>query len=189
MSTKQPEEGGGITREERFEAMYQQYEQRVLGYALRRAPVEQAKDAVAEAFLAAWRRFDQLPADPLPWLIGATRKTLANQRRGTERQTRLAERLAYEPPDEADGIAEERQQVRAALSSLPVGDREALMLVAWERLSPADAARTLGCSAVAFRVRLHRARRRLAKALEELESVEEAAAHLERPAASFKEAS
>jgi RNA polymerase sigma-70 factor, ECF subfamily len=34
--------------------------------------------------------------------------------------------------------------------------------VAWEGLEPAAAARVLGCSAAAFRVRLRRARRRLA---------------------------
>ena len=39
------------------------------------------------------------------------------------------------------------------------------MLVAWEGLAPAEAAVVVDCSPEAFRVRLHRARRRLAAAL------------------------
>jgi RNA polymerase sigma-70 factor, ECF subfamily len=40
-----------------------------------------------------------------------------------------------------------------------------LALVAWEELPVADAARALGCSAPVFSVRLHRARRRLERLL------------------------
>ena len=147
--------------------MYRRHEQRVLAYALRRAPVEAARDAVAETFLAAWRRFDDLPEDPLPWLIGATRKTLANQRRSSLRQARLTDRLAEvlaERIAEAER-AEDAAAVRTALGRLGAGDREALTLVAWEGLTPSQAARSLGCSAVAFRVRLHRARGRFERAL------------------------
>lgn len=150
--------------------MYGRYERRVLGYALRRAPVEMAKDAVADAFLAAWRRFDELPEDPLPWLIEATRRTLANQRRSAARQLRLAERLEREQPPQPETAFErgvEDGPVRTALGRLSVDDREVLALVAWEGLTPAQAARSLGCSAVALRVRLHRARRRFEHALAE----------------------
>ena len=48
-----------------------------------------------------------------------------------------------------------------ALRSLSRLDREALLLVAWEDLTPTQAARSLGISPTAFRVRLLRARRRL----------------------------
>jgi RNA polymerase sigma-70 factor (ECF subfamily) len=44
-------------------------------------------------------------------------------------------------------------------------DREVLALVAWEELSVAEAAAALGCSPPVFSVRLHRARRRLARLL------------------------
>jgi RNA polymerase sigma-70 factor (ECF subfamily) len=44
-------------------------------------------------------------------------------------------------------------------------DREILLLVAWDGLEPARAARALGARPGAFAVRLHRARRRLAKLL------------------------
>ncbi|HEY3552305.1 MAG TPA: sigma factor-like helix-turn-helix DNA-binding protein, partial [Solirubrobacterales bacterium] len=47
-------------------------------------------------------------------------------------------------------------------------DRELLMLVGWEELTPAQAARVLGVTPLAARSRLHRARRRLRARLEEL---------------------
>jgi RNA polymerase sigma-70 factor, ECF subfamily len=149
--------------------MYRQHEQRLLAYALRRAPVEAARDAVADTFLAAWRRLDELPEDPLPWLIGATRKTLANQRRSSMRQRRVAARLAELPVERAteDDRSEDAAAARAALARLRERDREALTLIAWEGLAPSQAARSLGCSAVAFRVRLHRARGRFDRALAE----------------------
>jgi RNA polymerase sigma-70 factor (ECF subfamily) len=53
-----------------------------------------------------------------------------------------------------------------ALRSLSRLDREALLLVAWEDLTPTQAARSLGINATAFRVRLLRARRRLRTRLE-----------------------
>jgi RNA polymerase sigma factor (sigma-70 family) len=149
--------------------MYRQHEQGLLAYALRRAPVEAARDAVADTFLAAWRRLDELPEDPLPWLIGATRKTLANQRRSSMRQRRVAARLAELPVERAteDDRSEDAAAARAALARLRERDREALTLIAWEGLAPSQAARSLGCSAVAFRVRLHRARGRFDRALAE----------------------
>jgi RNA polymerase sigma-70 factor (ECF subfamily) len=89
-----------------------------------------APDVVAETFLVAWRRLDDVPADPLPWLYGVARRVLA----------RLSER-----------------------------DRETLMLVVWEELSSARAARAAGCTRGAFAVRLHRARARFTAQLASLE--------------------
>jgi RNA polymerase sigma-70 factor (ECF subfamily) len=55
----------------------------------------------------------------------------------------------------------------AALRALSESDREALLLIAWEDLTPSQAAASLGITAAAFRVRLHRARRRLSDRLTE----------------------
>lgn len=49
----------------------------------------------------------------------------------------------------------------AEIAALSVREREALLLVAWEGLEPGRAARAAGCTPAAFRVRLHRARRRV----------------------------
>lgn len=145
----------------------------VRAYALRRAPPEDAQDAVADTFLVAWRRLDEVPDDALPWLYGVARRTLANQRRSADRGAALERRLATAAapagsPDPADR-AGDNELMRLALAGLPESSREALMLVAWHGLTPARAARAAGCSRATFAVRLHRARGRLAAELAALE--------------------
>jgi RNA polymerase sigma factor (sigma-70 family) len=163
MSAVEPE------RSVAFETLFHDHHAAVRAYALRRASAEAAQDVVAETFLVAWRRLDELPGEPLPWLYGVARKVLANQRRGERRGAALGERLAaVEPPRSAGDPAErlgETEAVRAALQRLGERDRGALMLVAWEGLAPAQAARAAGCSRGAFAVRIHRARTRLAREL------------------------
>jgi RNA polymerase sigma-70 factor (ECF subfamily) len=149
---------------ERFELLYREHAPALLAYALRRADTEMAQDAVAEVFVVAWRRFDSLPEEPLPWLYGIARRTLANQRRGQRRRDLLHLRIASNErrlhDDGGDG------RVLAALATLGRSDQELLMLVAWEGLTPTQAATALGCSANACRIRLHRARLKLERALE-----------------------
>ena len=41
-------------------------------------------------FLTAWRRFDRVPDDALPWLLGVARRVLANARRSAARRPALA---------------------------------------------------------------------------------------------------
>jgi RNA polymerase sigma-70 factor (ECF subfamily) len=149
---------------ERFARLYEEHGGRVLAYALRRAAPDVAADVVAETFLVAWRRLDDVPAEPLPWLLGVARRVLANRRRSEGRLERLHERAAGERPRDApeppDGA------LAAALRRLPERDREALLLVAWDGLDGRAAARAAGCTPVAFAVRLHRARGRLRRELE-----------------------
>jgi RNA polymerase sigma-70 factor (ECF subfamily) len=158
--------------EDRFRRLYAAHVREVLAYALRRtADAEDAADAVAETFLVAWRRLSEVPPGEgtRPWLYGVARRTLANQRRGEDRRHRLAQRLrgdlaaaaARSPAEDHD------DRFRSALESLCPDDREILRLSAWEELSPSQAARVLGISAIAARSRLHRARRRLGRALAE----------------------
>lgn len=152
----------------RFEALYRAHAGAVRGYTLRRIDVATADDVVSDVFLVAWRRLGEVPDDPLPWLLGVARRVLANKRRGAARQTALRGRLAAEPqvvashddPEESPG-----DRVLAALALLRPADREVLMLSAWEGLEPARAARVLGVRTGTFTMRLHRARRRLARQL------------------------
>ena len=78
-----------------FRRIYDDHYAAVLAYCLRRAALEDAKDATADVFLVAWRRLDQVPGGErtLPWLYGTARKTLANQRRSRSRLMRLMTRL------------------------------------------------------------------------------------------------
>lgn len=152
---------------ERFERLYRANYAAVLAYALRRTVAEQAHDVAAETFLVAWRRLDDVPGDPRPWLLGVARRVLANQRRSDRRRAALAARLANEPRAADPREESETQSVLAALAGLSERDREALLLGAWDGLDRAQAAAALGCSRPAFAVRLHRARGRLLQAIED----------------------
>jgi RNA polymerase sigma-70 factor (ECF subfamily) len=162
---------GGGERAARFEAVFAAYADRVFAYARRRATRAEAEDVVSETFLVAWRRLDDVPDEPLAWLIGVARKTLANARRGEGRRAALGDRLRVVPGDGAEPDPVERlttaQRIRHALRALPAGEREVIELVAWDGLSPAEVATALGIARATVYVRLHRARQRLAGALEE----------------------
>jgi RNA polymerase sigma-70 factor, ECF subfamily len=151
--------------EERFQEIYRRHRLAVATYARRRASADAAEDVVAETFLVCWRKLDRVPEEPLPWLCAVARKTLANQRRAAARQPTPA---IVEIPTGATVFASD-PRLGAAFARLSERDREVLRLVAWEGLSLGEAATALGCSAVACRVRYHRAKRRLAERLEELE--------------------
>lgn len=162
-----------LKRAERFEQLFREGYPLVRAYALRRAAPDVAQDVVADTFLVAWRRLDDVPADALPWLYATARRVLANQRRSAARGVALAQRLgvtagAGSSVDLGDSVAD-AELVRLALDRLSDLSREALMLVAWEGLDGARAARAAGCSKAAFAVRLHRARAQLAGALASLE--------------------
>jgi RNA polymerase sigma-70 factor (ECF subfamily) len=151
-----------------FEELYRATYPRVLAYARSMASREDADDAVAEAYAIAWRRQRDIPhGAELAWLIGVTRRVLANARRSRFRAGALHALLDLQPrapgPDPADRV--EDVELRAALLALSPLDREAIVLTAWFELSGADAARVLGITHAAFRMRAARARRRLRAAL------------------------
>jgi RNA polymerase sigma-70 factor (ECF subfamily) len=149
-----------------FEHVYQDCYEAVYRYAARRVAPEAVQDVVSDTFLTAWRRHGELRGDPLPWLLGIARRTSANHRRSRARRDALRKRLSSEPaPGTHEQINDRDPRVAAALAALPERDREALMLVAWDGLEHRVAATVLGCSTGAFTVRVHRARRKLERAL------------------------
>jgi RNA polymerase sigma factor (sigma-70 family) len=156
---------------ERFEGLYAEHRQSVLAYLLRRTDAADAADLLAETFLVAWRRIDVVPdGEPARlWLFGVARNTLRNHRRATRAGEALAAALqdalasvTQSTPDNALAVS-----VRAALDRLNPPDREVLMLTVYEELTPAEIAEVTGRSSASVRVRLHRARRRLAEALDD----------------------
>jgi RNA polymerase sigma-70 factor, ECF subfamily len=168
-----PPRADAAERQARFEAVYAAHHALIFGYALRRtANPEDAADILAETFLIAWRRLDEVPAggNARLWLYGVARRVLANYYRGERRRSALADRLrgefaaSYQPP-EYDG---ERAVIASALARLPENQRELLTLNAWEGLDYGQLAVVLGCSRNAVRIRLHRARARLAAELADI---------------------
>jgi RNA polymerase sigma factor (sigma-70 family) len=162
---------GEHTEEAKLEALFSEHFSAVRTYARRRAPEALVDDIVSETFLVAWRRIDDLPADTRPWLLGVARKTLATQLRSARRRSSLVEKLKAVERDqtfpELDGP--DAVGVIASLERLSVTDQEVLALAAWEELKPSEAAVVLGVSAARYRLRLHRAKRRLLRELERSE--------------------
>jgi len=161
-----------VDREARFRRLCETHTAAVLAYALRRTSREDAADVVAETFLVAWRRLDDVDErSALPWLYAVARRVLLAQQRAASRQRAIAERVAAVA--EPSGLAQSpgSRGLLGALAGLAEKEREVLMLSAWEELSSSDAARVLGCSATAYRIRLHRARRRLRERLAQPEAL------------------
>jgi RNA polymerase sigma factor (sigma-70 family) len=147
-----------------FEELYRATYPRVSAYARSFVSHDDADDAVAETYAIAWRRQRDIPSGvELGWLIGVTRRVLANARRGRRRAGALHALLDLQPkaagPDPAERVAD--PELRDALMALSPLDREAVVLTAWFDLSSDDAARALGITPAAFRMRAARGRRRL----------------------------
>ena len=159
--------------EARFERLYGEHGRALLAYALRRtSDAQDAADLVADVFLVAWRRLDDVPPGEggRLWLYGVARHALANQQRSERRRERLAERLSRELPAVVQsmpaGLRPRWGRLRAALGRLEAEDQEILRLAGWEELTPGEIATVLGISPIAARSRLHRARRRFRTALQ-----------------------
>jgi RNA polymerase sigma-70 factor (ECF subfamily) len=174
--------------EARFALLYDRCFERIHCYCSRRLAVDAVDDAVADSFLTAWRRIDDVPDGDraLVWMYAVAYRVVGHQWRSTARRRRLQERLrstANSAGPAADELAlggDESWLVRAALGRLDNAQVEVLRLVAWEHLSVGDVAVVLGIKPEAARQRLHRARRRLASEYDRLQS-REIANHLAPP--------
>lgn len=160
----------------RFVDLYERFYRPVYAYCRRRTFADVVDDVVADTFLTAWRRIDDVPDDQvLPWLYGVAFRVLGNQRRGWARLGRLNQKLASighlapSQPYEVVVMREDSRQVLAALDSLRRIDREILRLSAWEELPHPEIALALGISVEAVRQRLHQAKKRLAQAYDQMD--------------------
>jgi RNA polymerase sigma-70 factor (ECF subfamily) len=144
--------------EERFRAVFGNLGA-IVAYARRRGSAD-PDGIAAEAMAIAWRRLPDVPADdPRPWLYATARNLVMAEYRSANRvAAHDPERGAVAPAPE---VAEIDPDLWRALQSLSPMDREALLLIAWEELTPSQAAKALGINPAAFRVRLLRARRRM----------------------------
>jgi RNA polymerase sigma-70 factor (ECF subfamily) len=136
-----------------------------------------ARDAVQEAFVAAWRQLPKLrdPASFDAWLerivVNACRMALRHRKVVRVREIdvadppepRASERSAPAPDDETASV----DLVRRALGRLDADKRAILVLHHVEERSVAEIAATLGIPAGTVKWRLHAARAALEKALEE----------------------
>jgi RNA polymerase sigma-70 factor (ECF subfamily) len=164
--------------EVRFASLYDRCFEPIHDYCSRRLAVDAVDDAVADTFLTAWRRIDDVPDGDraLVWMYAVAYRVVGHQWRSTARHRRLQERLRSTvnrtgpAADELAIAGDESRLVRAALDRLDDAHIEVLRLVAWEHLSVGDVAVVLGIETGAARQRLHRARRRLASEYDRLQS-------------------
>ncbi|QEU92075.1 sigma-70 family RNA polymerase sigma factor [Streptomyces kanamyceticus] len=150
-----------------FEPLVVRHSAALHGYFARRAPGA-ADDLLAEAWLQAYaarRGFDAARGPARAWLFGVARNVLSAHWRHAARQRPGPSGEARDDPwDAVDArldAAAVAPALRGALAELPAEERELLLLVAWEQLTPGEAAAVVGVPAGTARSRLHRARTRL----------------------------
>ncbi|MEE1766050.1 MULTISPECIES: RNA polymerase sigma factor [unclassified Streptomyces] len=151
-----------------FEPLVERHSRALHGYFARRAPTA-ADDLLAELWLQAYatrRGFDRDRGSVRAWLFGVARNVLsAHWRRLAASRPDLARGAGDDDPWEAvdDRLvaAAVAPRLRELLTRLPPDERELLLLVAWEQLTPSEAAAVVGIPAATARTRLHRARNRM----------------------------
>lgn len=111
--------------------------------------------------LIAWRRLADVPVnDARPWLYVTARNLLHAERRASAQRATPVTDTPERGVDANYPSLGHDPHVAGALQALSACDREALLLVSWDDLTPTQAAAVVGISATAFRMRLLRARRR-----------------------------
>jgi RNA polymerase sigma factor (sigma-70 family) len=168
---------------EQFAVLFDRYAPLIHRYVNRRAGRQAADDLVAETFLAAFgkrRRYDLSYPDARPWLYGMATNLIGQHRREEIRQYRIRRAAVPEidVPGHAERIAADvtaqstRDLLNEALAGLAEGDRDVIVLIAWEQLTYDEAARALEIPVGTVRSRLNRARTKLRQALAAAGSVD-----------------
>jgi len=153
--------------------LYERHAPAVFRFLSRRAGPAGAEDLLSEVFAAALQSGGRVVAhdsgSALPWLYGIARNVLRHHLRDSKAGGAPAHDsgMDWDAVEARLDAQARRGELRAALSVLSPAERDLLLLVAWEELTPAEAARVVGISQVAARSRLHRARMRAARALQQ----------------------
>ena len=163
--------GRSLDEPEDFGLIYDRHAATRLRFLGRRAGAKVAEGLVGELFRIAFERrktFDVSRASALPWLYGIGSNLLLKHRRDEARRLRASARMAADS-EAAHGRASIEAldarllfpRVADAIEALPAGEREALLLFAWEELSYQSVAEALGLPIGTVRSRLNRARAQL----------------------------
>jgi RNA polymerase sigma-70 factor, ECF subfamily len=161
-----------------FASLYHRHYRAIRDFCRRRVPKDVVDDVVAETFLTAWRRIDDIPLgdEALLWLYGVAYRVIGHHWRSAARRRRLEDRMHVIHGGDASGAddavvaADQRRLVLDAAARLSEKDADVLRLAAWEQLSTAEIAAVLGIAPNAVKQRLHRARQHLGREYRRLES-------------------
>jgi RNA polymerase sigma factor (sigma-70 family) len=151
-------------RPDAFVEVVQRHEVAVHAFLARRAGHQAADDLLSEVWVRAFAArggYDPGHTDARPWLYGIARNVLRAHWRARREPNRAAAEQPVDPwgevVDRLDSAARARV-LAAALRALPAAERDVLLLVAWEQLTPTEAAVVLRIPPGTVRSRLHRAR-------------------------------
>jgi RNA polymerase sigma factor (sigma-70 family) len=161
-----------------FSSLYHRHHRAIRDFCRRRVPKDAVDDVVAETFLTAWRRIDDIPGGDqgVLWLYGVAYHVIGNHWRSAARRRRLEDRLHVISRGGASGTedtvvaADQRRLVLEAAARLSDKDVDVLRLAAWEQLSTADIAAVLGIAPNAVKQRLHRAKQHLGREYRKLDA-------------------
>ncbi|QNN55145.1 RNA polymerase sigma factor [Nocardioides mesophilus] len=163
-----------------FAEVFDRHQRAVHAYAVRRAGRDAADDVLSDAFLTAFgqrKRYKPDAESALPWLYGIAGNILRRRWRSLAATDRLVQSAAVHVVRFADshenqvvdrlGSTQDWLSVRTVLEQLPDGDREAILLFAWEELTYPEIASAMGIPVGTVRSRIHRARRHLRAAIDD----------------------
>jgi hypothetical protein len=123
--------------EARFGKLFAHFDP-LVSYAARRGSSD-PEGIAAETMAIAWRRLSSVPADdPRPWLFVTARNLLMTEWRRNRPHSQLDEATA--DPRHPPAVETTDPLVTSALRRLSPGEREVLLLVAWDDLTPAQGA-------------------------------------------------
>jgi RNA polymerase sigma-70 factor (ECF subfamily) len=157
----------------RFGVLFDRHATVLFRYFVRRVGPDEADTMLGEVFRIAFEKraaFDLQRADARPWLYGIATNLVAKHRRREARRLHATARLLaarLPPEDPVDVVASTVDAaglwpgVAEAIARLPDGERDALVLFAWEDLSYEEIAAALDIPVGTVRSRLNRARRRM----------------------------
>ena len=158
---------------ERFGVLFDRHARAIFRYLVRRIGPDEADALLGETFRVAFEKraiYDYGRPDARPWLYGIATNLVAKHRRNEARRMQAMARLrAPRAPlddasvhvEEAIDAAELWPRIATAVTDLPEGERDALLLFVWEELDFVEIAAALGIPVGTVRSRLNRARIRI----------------------------
>lgn len=161
-----------------FDTFYEAHRARVFSFLVRLGRDRHvAEELLEETWLRLVAKAHTLADDSrvLPWLLTVARNLFLSHRRSRAMDVARVQELTHIhavtgsgiSPFEATAGTELERQIERAMAVLPLHHREALLLVAFDGLTPTEAAAVCGVRPEALRQRLSRARAGLARELAE----------------------
>lgn len=164
-----------------FSDFYRDNYRAALRYVLYRTTTCDTEALVADAFLLAWQHLLAHGEINRAWLFCVLRNKIGDHYRAAARDATHTDRIQQlhpeEPGADPSSASDVRLDVHRVLNELKPHESEALALSFWADLSTREAAKVVGISHVAYRVRLTRAKKKFMAAYSPQVALQEGAVH------------